>query len=375
MPPSFTIGIEEEYLLVDPATRDVVSDPPEAMLSACEAALPGRLTPEFMRCQVEVTTPVCASVAEARSEITRLRTTVRDIVKGYGFAPVAVSTHPFAVWGPQRYTDKERYAQLARDLGMSARRLLISGMHVHVGIEQDDLRIDLMNQARYFLPHLLALSTSSPFWQGENSDLKSYRLSVWDELPRTGIPEEFGSFGEYERCVNALVRTGVIEDTTKIWWDLRPSHRFPTLEMRITDICTRLDDCICIAALYVCILRMLYRLRTSNVRWRTYKSLLISENRWRAQRYGYDEGLIDFGKTEMVPYRDLLEELIALVREDAEALGCVADIEHARRIVNTGTSAHRQLEIYHTVRAEGGTEDDALKAVVDWLMTETVEGL
>lgn len=375
MLPSFTIGVEEEYLLVDPVSRDLVSDPPEEMLSACQDAIPGHIVPEFMRCQIEVTTPVCADIAEARSEIKRLRNTVRDIVRQYGYAPVAVSTHPFAGWGPQRHTDKERYAQLARDLGMSARRLLISGMHVHVGIDADDLRIDLMNQARYFLPHLLALSTSSPFWQGENTELKSYRLSVWDELPRTGIPEEFGSFGEYERCVKALVDTGVIEDTTKIWWDLRPSHRFPTLEMRITDICTRLDDCVCIAALYVCILRMLYRLRINNVRWRTYKSLLISENRWRAQRYGYDQGLIDFGKTEMVPYRDLLEELIALIREDAEALGCMAEVEHARRIVNVGTSAHRQLAIFHAVLNDGGSKDDALKAVVDWLITETATGL
>jgi carboxylate-amine ligase len=373
--PAFTIGIEEEYLLVDRVSRDLAADAPSALIEDCARELHGQVGPEFLRSQIEVGTKVCRSVQEARGELARLRELVARVGAGYGLAPIAAATHPFARWSAQKHTDKERYNVLARDMQALARRLLICGMHVHVGIDDDDLRIDLMGQVGYFLPHLLALSTSSPFWDSEETGLKSYRLAVFDELPRTGLPPLFESFGEYQRHLRIMTGAGLIEDGTKLWWDVRPSARFPTLEMRITDIPTRLDDSICIAAIYVSILRMLYRLRRLNQRWRRYSAMLVNENRWRAQRYGIDEGLVDFGRGAIVPYAELMEELIALVREDAEALGCVREVEHAREILRRGTSAHHQLKVYHEALEAGASRVQALTAVVDWLIAETVAGL
>ena len=373
--PKFTVGIEEEYLLVDRETRDLATEPPESMLTDCQALLRGQVCAEFLRSQIEVGTRVCETVAEARADLSYLRGTVAEIAEKYGFAPIAASTHPFAHWGEQRHTDKDRYNILADDLQGVARRLLIGGMHVHVGIEDDELRIDLMNQVSYFLPHLLALSTSSPFWRGDNTGLMSYRICVFDELPRTGLPERFASYKEYLRLVAIMVEAGLIEDATKLWWDVRPSARFPTLEMRLTDVCTYLDDAACIAALYQCILRMLYRLRLTNQRWRTYPRMLIDENRWRAQRYGVDDGLVDFGKGEIVPYPQLMEELLELVAEDAEALKCESEIDRARAIIAEGTSAHRQVKVYDDMLAGGGNEEEALKAVVDLLVEETTKDI
>src|SRR4029079_13150049 len=263
------------------------------------------------------------------------------------------STHPFAHWQLQRHTDQERYNLLARDIQGPLRRLVICGMHVHVGLEDPQLRIDLMNQMAYFLPHLLALSTSSPFWRGEDTGLKSYRISGFQGLPRTGLPQGFASWGEYQRHVGVLVSAGLIDDASKLWWDLRPSARFPTLDMRITDVCTSLDDAIAIAALCRCLLRMLWRLRRSNQRWRLYAHMLIYENRWRAQRYGIEEGLVDFGKGVVVPYRDLLEEILELVAPDADFFGCQAEVAHARTILARGTSADRQRQVYRQAVAEG----------------------
>lgn len=373
--PKFTVGIEEEYLLVDRETRDLATEPPESMMTDCQALLRGQVCAEFLRSQIEVATRVCETVAEARADLSYLRGTVAEIAEKYGFAPIAASTHPFAHWGEQRHTDKDRYNILADDLQGVARRLLIGGMHVHVGIEDDELRIDLMNQVSYFLPHLLALSTSSPFWRGDNTGLMSYRICVFDELPRTGLPERFASYKEYLRLVAIMVEAGLIEDATKLWWDVRPSARFPTLEMRLTDVCTYLDDAACIAALYQCILRMLYRLRITNQRWRTYPRMLIDENRWRAQRYGVDDGLVDFGKGEIVPYPELMEELLELVAEDAEALKCESEIGRARTIITEGTSAHRQVKVYDEMLAGGGNEEAALKAVVDLLVEETTKDI
>ena len=370
--PSFTIGIEEEYLLVDRTTRDLTEEPPPALLAKCEEALRGQVSPEFLRSQIEVGTRVCKSIQEARGELVKLRSTVGRIADEFGLAPIASSTHPFAHWQSQHHTDKERYNVLAKDLQHVARRLIICGMHVHVGIEDDELRIDLLGQASYFLPHLLALSTSSPFWQGTQTGLKSYRLSVFDELPRTGIPHQFSSWSEYARTVELLVHAGLIEDATKLWWDLRPSARFPTLEMRATDVCPLIDDGIAIAALYLCIVRMLYRLRRDNQRWRHYPPFLVRENRWRAQRYGIEQGMVDFGKGEIVPFADLLEELLGLVAEDAAYFGCTAEVAHARTIVERGTSADRQLARYEEVKALGGSEQAALMAVVDQLVEETM---
>ena len=305
--PSFTIGIEEEYFLVSRQSRDIVAEPPDGMMEDCLGLLEGQVGPEFLRSQIEVGTRVCSSLAEARTDLARLRATVAAVADRHGLAPLAASTHPFAQWDAQKPTDKERYSLLAQDLQGVGRRLVICGMHVHVGIEDEEQRIDLMNQVAYFLPHLLALSTSSPFWRGRDTGLKSYRISVFNELPRTGLPEYFDSWGEYQRQVNRLVRAGLIEDASKLWWDIRPSARFPTLEMRITDVCTRLDDAIAIAAIFRCLLRMLYRLRRRNQRWRIYPRMLVDENRWRAQRYGLDAGLVDFGRGAVVPNPHRLE--------------------------------------------------------------------
>ena len=371
----FTIGIEEEYLVVDRESRDLIHEAPPEMIEACRERLGEQVTTELMQCQIEVGTVICKTVQEARADLARLRRTVSEAVREHGFEIIAASTHPFAQAREIRRTRKERYDALAVQLQEVARRLLISGMHVHVGLGDDDeVRNDFIGQVSYVLPHFLALSTSSPFWQGNDTGLKSYRIAVWDEMPRTGLPELFESFGEYERHVRILVDCGVIGDSSELWWDIRPSVRFPTLEMRIPDLCTRLDDAICIAALYRCWLRLLWRLKRSNQRWRRYPRLLIEENRWRAHRFGIDEGLIDFGRGEMVPYPDLVDEIIDLVREDAEHFGCVAEVEHARTIIERGTSAHWQVATRRAALADGAKEREALVRVVDMLIEETLSG-
>lgn len=374
IPPALTLGIEEEYLLVDRESRDVIREPPAALFEECEARSENLVRPEFLVSQIEVGTPICRSVKQARAELAQLRRTVAEVAAGYGLAPVAASTHPFSEWKQQKHTDRQRYHTLARDMQGVARRLLICGMHVHAGIDDDELRIDLMSQASYFLPHLLMLSTSSPFWRGEDTGLKSYRVSVFDELPRTGLPSRFQSWSEYRRHVDVLVRAGLIEDASMLWWDIRPSARFPTLEMRITDVCPLLDDAVAIAALYQCILRMLWRLRRGNQRWRIYDRMLIDENRWRAKRYGIDAGLVDFGRGEVVPCAALLDELIELTAEDASALDCEAEILHCRTIVANGTSAHRQLATYAAAIAGGASGERAVRDVVDLLIEETARG-
>jgi glutamate---cysteine ligase / carboxylate-amine ligase len=370
--PSFTVGIEEEYLLVDRTSRDLVCEVPPELFQACEVALQGQVAREFIKAQIEIGTRVHQSVRAAGAELKMLRRTVADIAGRHGMAPIAASTHPFARWGAQQPTERERYRGIARDLAGVGRRLVYSGLHVHVGIDADELRIDLMNQARYFLPHLLVLSTSSPFAEGEDTGLKSYRLAANNELPRTGLPQRFESWAEYRTTVDVLVRNGVIEDPSKIWWDLRPSARFPTLEMRITDICTLVEDAVCVAALYVSILRMLYRIRRANQTWRPYPLFMLSENRWRAQRYGVAGTLFDFGKGELVPFRDLIDELIAMLREDADALGCREEVEHARTILARGTSADRQVACLERLLSEGASREEALRGVVDHLIGETV---
>ncbi len=372
--PPFTLGLEEEYLLIDRETFDLAAAP-DAMMAECERELEGKVSPEFLQCQIEVGTGVCSNITEARADLAHLRSTIARIAANHGLAPLAVSAHPFADWHKQSFTDKERYRALEKDLAGVARRMLICGMHVHVGLDDDELRIDLMNQFRYFLPHLLALSTSSPFWGGNLTGLQSYRLSVFDNLPRTGLPPAFESHGEYERSVSMIVDTGIIEDTSKIWWDLRPSARFPTLESRICDVSPRLDDAIAIAALTQAIMRMLWKLRRGNKRWRQYGTFLIEENRWRAQRYGISEGLIDFGIGELVPYETLLEELIALVADDAEKLGCAEQAASARNIIKSGTSSDRQLAVFEQARKDGADNGEALKQVVKSLMDEFLEGI
>jgi carboxylate-amine ligase len=373
--PEFTLGVEEEYLLVDRETRALIIDPPKTLLSECEKQLGEQVTTEFLRSQIEVGTKVCKDIQEVREDLGKLRRCIIDVAGRHELAPIAASTHPFSHWSEQKTTRKERYDSLSAEMQAAAHRLLICGMHVHVGISDDALRIDLMNQLSYFLPHLLALSCSSPFWNGRDTGLKSYRLTIFDALPRTGLPETFQSFAEYERHVNIMVKAGLLEDSTKIWWDLRPSGRFPTLEARIMDVCTRMDDAIALAALLCCIMRMLYRLRLANQRWRIYSSMLVRENRWRAMRYSFDEGLIDFAKGAVVPFEELLEEMLDLTAEDAEALNCQAEIASVRDILSRGTSAHRQLKVHELAMAADKSPQEALMAVVDTLIEDTAEGL
>jgi len=371
--PSFTLGIEEEYLLVDRSTMDLVSDPPPTIMKECQSLTQRQVSPELLRSQIEVGTKVCTTIAEAREDLARLRGIVIEAAGREGLSPMAASTHPYGLWLEQKHTPVERYRDLTTELQAAARRLLVCGMHVHVGIEDDELRIDLMNQMRYFVPHLLAMSTSSPFWEGVDTGLKSYRLTIFDALPRTGLPKRFESFAEYDRHVKILVNAGLLEDATKIWWDIRPSARYPTLETRIFDVCTRMEDAIALAALTMCILRMLYRLRIKNQRWRIYNAMLLNENRWRAMRYGTDDSLLDLARGALVPFSDLLEEILAVVAKDAEALDCEAEVMHLREIVARGTSAHRQVEVYEQAKKDGAGKKDALRQVVKYLIDETAK--
>jgi carboxylate-amine ligase len=373
--PAFTIGIEEEYLVVDRETRDLVKNPPPAMWDSLREVLGPQVTPEFLKAQIEVGTKVCSKLSEAREDLATMRRDLSGVVADYGAAIIASSTHPFANWSEQETTEQPRYLRLAADYQQVARQLVICGMHVHVGIEDTHLRIDLMNQARYMLPHLLALSTSSPFWAGTETGLLAYRLVIFKNLPRTGIPEEFTSWAEYERMVAVLVEAGLIEDATKLWWDIRPSARYPTLEMRVSDVCTRLDDAITVAALYQCLLGYLFRLRRQNQRWREYSPMLISENMWRAQRYGTEGSLVDFGRGELVPYADLIEEFIEVVTQDAIEFDVRDEVRHARTIVREGTSAHRQIATYREKLQAGADERQALEAVVDYLIEDTLFGI
>jgi len=373
--PEFTIGIEEEYLVVDRETRDLFKRPPKEMWDSLSEVLGSQVTHEFLQAQIEVGTKVCAKVSEARADLAGLRRDLSRVVSEYGAAIIASSTHPFANWEQQETTQEPRYMRLQADYQQVARQLVICGMHVHVGVGDDHLRIDLMNQVKYFLPHLLALSCSSPFWDGVTTGLHAYRLVIFQNLPRTGIPEEFVSASEYERYVEILVGAGLIEDATKLWWDIRPSTRYPTLEMRVSDVCTRLDDAMTVAALYQCLLNHLYRLRRNNQKWRTYAPGMIEENVWRAQRYGVSGSLVDFGKGVLVPFPDLVEELIELVAQDAVELDVRNEVRHAREIVADGTSADRQLAAYERAKNAGASDHEALQAVVDELIDDTLHGI
>ena len=373
--PAFTIGIEEEYLVVDRETRDLIKSPPPQMWDALGEVLGSQVTQEFLKAQIEVGTKVCSNLSEARTDLARLRSVLSKVVSEYGAAIIASSTHPFANWAQQETTQEPRYIRLATDYQQVARQLVICGMHVHVGIADPHLRIDLMNQVRYMLPHLLALSTSSPFWDGVPTGLLAYRLVIFKNLPRTGIPQEFVSWGEYQRFVEILVNAGLIEDATKLWWDIRPSSRYPTLEMRVSDVCTRLDDAMTIAALYQCLLGFLYRLRRNNQKWRVYARGIIEENMWRAQRYGTDGSLVDFGKGVLVPMPDLIDEFIELLAQDAIEFDVREEVRHARTIVAEGTSAHRQIATYQTALEDGASEHEALQAVVDELIVDSMYGI
>ena len=373
--PAFTLGVEEEYLLVDRQTRDLVSEPPGKLMARLSEAIGAQVSPEFLQSQVEIGTAVCADAPAVRAELRRLRAAVAGVAAEFDYALIAASTHPFARWSEQHHTARARYERIAHDLAGTVRRLLICGMHVHCGIEDDDLRIDLMNQVAYFLPHMLALSASSPYWQGEDTGMASYRLTVFDALPRTGIPDVFDSWPEYQRVVDRLVEVGAIEDASKIWWDIRPSVRWPTIEARVCDVCTRMEDAVSLAALFQCLLSLLYRLREKNQRWRVYPRILIEENRWRAQRYGATRDLADYGKGRLVPLTALADELVGLLQEEATALGCAAELAHVAVIARQGTSAQGQRIAYEEARTNGASHADALVEVVDYLIEETIYGV
>ncbi len=367
--PDFTLGIEEEFLLVDRDSKALV-EAPEGLMAECAAELDGQVSPEFLQCQIEIGTEVCADIAAAREDLKRLRATISRVAARHNLAPIAASCHPWADWKAQSHTEKERYEKLSRDLGSIADRMLICGMHVHVGLEEKALRIDLMNQAAYFLPHLLALSTSSPFWQGRDTLTDSWRISVFDNMPRTGLPPHFSGWDDYQRSVGVLTDLELIEDASKIWWDLRPSAGFPTLEMRIFDVQPRLEDALALAAFTQCLMRMLWRLRSRNQRWRRYEPFLVAENRWRAQRYGVREGLIDFGRGAIVPVPELTDEVIEMLDQDAGILRCSEELERCATIARRGTSADRQRAVRDAARDEGADAHAAMEAVVAHLIEE-----
>jgi len=373
MKPSLRLGIEEEYLIIDQETLDLVRTPDPALIEECRKDSGDLVTNEYLQCQLEVGTPPCRSIAECGRELAGLRKLVTSKASKFGYAVIAASTHPFSSWREQSVTPKERYKSLNVDLGQGADRLLVCGMHIHIEIEDPELRIDLMNQATYFLPHMLALSCSSPYWEGHDSGLSSYRVAVFDSLPRTGIPDPLQSYGDYQNLVDRLVRTGCISDATKLWWDMRPSAKFPTLEQRITDICSRLDDALAIAALYQSLTLYLYRLRIQNQQWRRYPSTLVAENRWRAQRFGCTDSLLDLGIGKTVPFSRLADELVVLLFDDACNLECEHDLIHVRSIVEHGTSADRQRATYKAARDAGASEDEAVRAVVQLLKDDFLD--
>lgn len=376
-----TLGIEEEYQIIDPETRDLRTYIRELLTQ--DQARPHKLDlkPELMQSQVEVGSRICRNIKEARQEIVRLRREVLELADENNLKIVAASTHPFARWEDQVITEGTRYKELLDDMQGVARQLLIFGMHVHVGFGDDqdsrELLIAVMNQARYFVPHLLALSTSSPFWRGQDTGLKSYRSVIFQSLPRTGIPHSFLSWSEYKRYEMMLERVGAfgkIDKRAKIWWDIRPHPVYNTLEFRIADICTSVDDCICIAALFQAICAKLLKLRRQNMGWRQYRHVHITENKWRAVRYGINGELIDFGIEQSVPFPDLMMELLELVDDVVDDLDSREEVHHVHHILRDGTSADKQLRVY---REYGGEDnhDEAICAVVDHLVAETRRGV
>ena len=365
--PSLTIGIEEEYQIVDPETRELRSYITE-IIEEGKLILREQIKTELHQAMVEIGSEVCRTPAELRTELVRLRSAIIGLAGKNGLKIVAAGTHPISSWMTQEITPQERYMGVKQDMQELAQRLLIFGTHVHVGIEDREFLMDTMNVMRYLLPHILCLSTSSPFWMGRNTGLKSYRSIVFRNFPRSGIPRVFQSFADYNYLVETLVRTNTIPNPSKIWWDVRPNSSYPTIEFRICDVCTRVDEAICIAAICQAIVAKLWKLRRDNLTFRVYPHDLIDENKWRAVRYGLDGKLIDFGKQEERPARELIREMIEwFIGDVIDELGSRHEVEYAYRILDEGSSADRQLATFER------TGD--LKAVVDQLITETAEGL
>jgi carboxylate-amine ligase len=359
---AFTIGVEEEFQIVDPVTWELRSHVSE-LLTASAPSLGDQIKRELHQSIVEVGTKICANVDELENEVCRIRRELSQSAESVGLRIAAAGTHPFSAWKDQILSPGERYANIVEELQQLARSLLIFGLHVHVAVPDRASTIELLNEVRYFLPHLLALSTSSPFWQGRDTGLKSFRTTVFRRFPRSGIPDEFGSWSHYEEYVDTLVELNCIDDGKKLWWDLRPHPHFGTLEFRICDVPTSPRVTIALAALAQALVVKLYRLRRRNLGFRIYPRALVEENKWRAARYGIDGRLIDFGKRTEVPMRDLAEELLDFVDDVVDELGSRKTLEYIRTIVADGTSADQQLRVYR--------ETGDLKAVVRWVVEET----
>ena len=367
MRPSFTIGIEEEYQTIDPETRDLRSHIDTEIISKGKMLLKEAVKAEMHQSVVEIGTGICRDIKEAATELKDLRLRICDLARQNGLRLASAATHPFADWRKQDIYPDPRYHTIVQDLKMVARANLIFGLHVHIGVEDRETAIHLMNQARYFLPHILVLSTNSPFWQGMDTGLKSYRCKVFDKFPRTNIPDVFRSYSEYENFVNLLVKTNCIDNAKKIWWDIRLHPNFPTLEVRICDVPLRVQETIAITALIQATMLKIYRLHESNMSFRIYPRALLMENKWRAVRYGLDGKLIDFGKQTEVPARDLIYEYMNFVDDVVDELGSREEIDYIHRIVQEGTGADRQLRIYQ--------ETGDLTKVVDYIIYETEAGL
>jgi carboxylate-amine ligase len=364
--PSLTVGIEEEYQIIDPTTRELKSYITEIL--AGDSMILDEVKPELHQSMVEIGSKVCRTPSELRSELVRLRGLVMDLAARNGLVIAAAGTHPFSSWMTQEITPLERYAGVKEDLQDLAQQLLIFGTHIHVGIEDKDFLIDAMNVARYLLPHVLCLSTSSPFWQGRRTGLKSYRSIVFRNFPRTGVPPIMRSYADYDELLGSLVATRSVPDGSKIWWDVRPHHAYPTLEFRVCDVCTRVEEAVCIAAILQAIVAKIWKLRRDNLTFRVYPSAMIEENKWRAVRFGLDGKLIDFGKEQEQPARELIAEMLQWFVDDVvDELGSRREVEYAFDIMRHGTSADRQLAVYDR------TQD--FKAVVDRVVAETAEGV
>jgi len=365
--PSLSIGIEEEYQTIDPETRDLRSHISAEILQKGKTLLAERVKPEMHQSVVEIGTSVCHNIQEAKTEIRDIRREMVKLARDNGLRLAASGTHPFAHWREQEIYPDERYHTIVEDMKMVARANLIFGLHVHVGVEDHETAVHIMNGARYFLPHILALSTNSPFWLGMDTGLRSYRCKVFDKFPRTNIPDLYGSWEEFNNYVSLLVRTNCIDNAKKIWWDIRPHPHFPTLEFRICDMPMRLEETIAIAALCQAVIGKLYQLHEKNLSFRHYSRALIMENKWRAARYGLDGKLIDFGKQQEVPVRQLIAEILEFVSDVAEELGSTQELGYIWNILEEGSGADRQLRVFQ--------ETGDLKQVVDYSIAETERGL
>ncbi|MCP9769801.1 carboxylate-amine ligase [Lacihabitans sp. LS3-19] len=362
----FTLGIEEEFQTIDPETRELKSHMSK-IVEGGKTILQERIKQEMHQAVVEVGTNICHNIQEAREEVTYLRRMLLDLATKQNLHIAAAGTHPFSDWQHQLITEDDRYNKLIDEMRDVARGNLIFGLHVHVGIEDRDDAIKIMNQARYFLPHIFALSVNSPFWCGRNTGFHSYRAKVFDKFPRTGIPEHFESAAEYDSYLNLLIKTGCIDNGKKIWWDLRLHPFFPTIEFRICDVPMRVDETICLAAIMQALIAKLYKLRQQNLSFRPYPRYLVSENKWRAARYGIGANLIDFGKEKEVTYRELADELLDFIKETAEELGSMDEVNYVYEILKNGTGADRQLKVYE--------DTNDFNAVVDYIVNETKFGL